>query len=254
MHTDHVHPAPAATTVAGNPIPVPTSDRLATSRARAWARVQAVSGLLFGLFALVHLVNTALAALGPAVYDGFQRALRPVYQYPLVELGLVLTPLLVHMLAAIVRVRMRRGTRAPTAARARLHRYAGYFLMLFILGHVAATRVPPVFYDVGIDFMGLAFTFQFLPQWFYVYYPLLALAGLTHLWIGVPLALGMLGLRVPHGFSRGPTLWLPLTVASLLVLLGVAGLGGLLFPVPADLSALPFAQLLRGLSGPVFGN
>ena len=43
-----------------------------------WKSVQAVSGLLFGIFVGLHLLNTWLAALGPDVYDGVQSALRPL--------------------------------------------------------------------------------------------------------------------------------------------------------------------------------
>ena len=42
------------------------------------ARVQAISGLLFSLFVLVHLGNTAMAVFGADLYDGYQRAARGV--------------------------------------------------------------------------------------------------------------------------------------------------------------------------------
>lgn len=70
-------------------------------RERRWARIQAASGLAFGLFTAVHLVNQWLAPFGPEAYDGFQAAARAVYQQPAVELALVALPLLVHVVAGV---------------------------------------------------------------------------------------------------------------------------------------------------------
>jgi hypothetical protein len=44
--------------------------------------VQAASGLAFGAFTALHLVNQWLAPLGPEAYDGYQAAARAVYQQP----------------------------------------------------------------------------------------------------------------------------------------------------------------------------
>ena len=223
------------------------------SAALPWARIQAWSGLLFAVFATLHLLNTALAALGPAAYNGMQRAMRPVQHLPLVEGGLILLPLVVHAVAGVARMRKRRGKRAPASRRARLHRYAGYFLLAVMAGHVFATRGPDWFYGIYPEFEGLAFTFQVLPQFFFVYYPILALAGLCHLVIGVPLALGVVGWPVPMRLRRGPALWLPLALAGALLVLGVAGLGGLLGDVP-DQSSHPFARKVVALTQPLLGN
>lgn len=62
--------------------------RADAARERRWGRAQAASGLAFGVFAAVHLVNQWLAPLGPETYDGFQTAARAVYQQPVVEIGL----------------------------------------------------------------------------------------------------------------------------------------------------------------------
>jgi len=70
-------------------------------------RVQAASGLVFFLFASLHLLNTALGALGPDACNGFQRSLRRVYQHPALELGLVLAPLVVHVAASVACMRGR---------------------------------------------------------------------------------------------------------------------------------------------------
>jgi hypothetical protein len=83
-----------------------TERRSTQTRERAWRRAQAVSGLIFLVFALLNLVNTMLAAWSAETYDGFQHGLRPFYQYPALEIGLVMGPLLVHVAAALRRLRL----------------------------------------------------------------------------------------------------------------------------------------------------
>jgi succinate dehydrogenase/fumarate reductase cytochrome b subunit len=211
---------------------------------RLWLRVQAVSGLVFLAFALMHLLNTALAALGPSAYNGFQRTLRTVYQQPFVEITFVLLPIVAHVVAGVVRMRQRKGKHAPTSLRARVHRSSGYFLLVFIGGHIGATRLPPLLRGVYPEFEGVAFTFQFLPAWFYPYYLALGLAGLLHASLGLPLALSALGVRVRSQWRSGLRFWLPVSVLAAGVLLGTAALGGLLYAVP-DQSMHAFAVLVR---------
>ncbi len=212
------------------------------------AKVQAVSGLIFSLFLVLHLVNTALAAQGEAAYNGFQRALRPIYQSPVIEVSVVLTPLVVHIVAGIMRVRARRklGHKpdAHVALRTRLHRYSGYFLALFVFGHIAATRLPGLLRGAYPEFMGVAYTFQLAPYYFYPYYSLLALAGLYHMLHGSQLAFGIMGVRVPNLLRKGPGFWVPTTAIATFVMLGVAGVGGLLFSIP-DASHYPYPRFVQ---------
>lgn len=201
-------------------------------RERAWRRAQAISGLLFGVFVALHLVNTLLATLGTAAYDGFQRAVRPVYQFPLIELGLVLVPLLVHVAAALRRIG-REGVRGRGGnLRARLHRATGYFLLLVIFGHISATRGPSLVGDVVLEAAGVSFSMWILPVVFYPYYMALAVAGLYHGVNGALLAAARLRLHVPAGLRGGPGFWLPVGAAAALAVLGVLALGGQLYAIP----------------------
>ncbi len=137
---------------------------------RRLARVQAVSGLLFLAFVAVHLVNLMLAARSPAAYNGFQRALRPLYQFPPLELGLVAAPLLVHVVAGVRR--LRRGP-APRGWRARLHRWSGVFLLVVLFGHIAAVRGSSLVFGVYPEFEGLVLSLWLAPRVFYPYYAVL---------------------------------------------------------------------------------
>src|SRR5690606_9934492 len=99
----------------------------------------------------------------------------------------------------------------------------------------------------------VAFSFQFMPGYFYPYYTLLALSGVVHLLIGAPLALGRLGVRVPEGLRRGRGSAFVLGAACAAVLLGLAGLGGLLFPI-ADVASHPFAVVVSETYAELFGT
>lgn len=154
--------------------------------------LQAATGLLFAAFVSVHLLNTWLASFGPEVYDGVQRALRAVYQFAPLE-ALLLSALVVHL--AIGLWHLWRGPKRALNTRARLHRYAGIFLALVIAGHILAVRGASWFYDVYPEFIGLAFSIDALPGYFYPYYFLLSIAGFYHALNGTGIALQRFGIR-----------------------------------------------------------
>ena len=194
------------------------------------AQIQAVSGLLFSIFALVHLSNTALAAIGADLYNGFQTSVRSVYQLPLLELLLLVT-LVVHIAAGIFRMRGRRGSKARPPLRLRLHRYAAYYLAIFVFGHIAATRLPALLADAPPFFGGVSFSLHYVPWWFYPYYGLLGIAGLYHLFYGIPVALGVLGVNAPQAIRRGPGFWVPVCAGAAVIVLALLGFGGVLYEI-----------------------
>ena len=210
-----------------------------------WKSVQAVSGLLFGIFVCLHLFNTWLAALGPDVYDGVQSTLRPLYQALVVE-ALVLAALAVHIVAGVTRIVTE--PRRTLSRRARLHRYAGFFLLLVIGGHITAVRGASWFFDVYPGFEGLAFSIAAVPGYFYPYYFLLAVAGFYHGINGTGIALGRLGgsLRLSNGTLRALT-----ACAAGLTLLALLGFGGVFFDV-GDVYASDFARLAMEITGVTF--
>jgi len=160
-------------------------------------RVQAVSGLLFATFLVLHLLNTMSAVLGQSIYDGVQTTLRWYYQFPIVEIVCVAGAALVHIWAGIVRMWRRRGReRSSVPMRLRLHRWSAYYLLVFITGHVLATRGPSLFLATKADFAFVSYAFVFAPAYFYPYYTLLFASGLYHLAHGGLTALRLLGLRV----------------------------------------------------------
>ncbi len=216
-------------------------------------QVQAISGTIFLGFAAVHLTNTAFAIGGPEAYNGFQRAARAVYQNPLVEIGLLAAPLVVHMAAALLRLKQDGFRRPSLAWRARLHRYTGYYLLMVVVGHVLATRGPSVFLDFHPGFEGLAFSLWWVPAMFYPYYALFVLSALYHGANGLIVALGSFGVRVPPALRGGPGFWMPIAAAGLVLLLGVLALGGVLFEIP-DPTANPYAEMWDDLVGVGLGR
>ena len=205
-------------------------------------RIQAITGIVFFLFLIFHLANTWLAAMGIATYDSVQAALRSFYQFAPVE-ALLLDALTVHLVVGIMRIV--KEPKRSLNLRARLHRYAGFFLGFVVFGHVLAVRGPSWFFDVYPGFTGLAFSIEYLPGYFYPYYFLLGLAGFYHGVNGLGIALGRIGVRL---HMPGGTLTALSGASAVFMLAALLGLGGLLFDVgiPSDSD---FANLARDLFG-----
>ncbi len=72
---------------------------------------------------------------------------------------------------------------------------------------------------------------HFMPWFFYPYYGLLGIAGLYHLFYGVPVALGVLGVAAPQSIRRGPGFWLPVGTGALVIVIALLGFGGLLYEI-----------------------
>lgn len=203
-------------------------------------QLQAGTGVMFAIFVAVHLLNTWLAALGPGVYDGVQSVVRVVYQFAPLE-ALLLAALVVHMVVGIMRIVQE--PKRDLNLRAKLHRYAGFFLLVFIAGHVMAVRGSSWFFDVYPRFDGLAFSIDAVPGYFYPYYFLLAVAGFYHAMNGLGIALTRLGLPLQ---IRAPHLRYATGTATLLTVLALLGLGGVLFEV-GDHAESAFGQLAMEL-------
>ncbi len=217
-------------------------------------KLQAISGLVFALFLLLHLANSAAAMLGQGRYDQFQRAVRHYYQFPAIEIAGVLGAAAVHVYAAVVRMWRRRAARIATGNdpkppwRTRLHRYSGYYLMAAIAGHVAATRGPGLFGHAA-DFSFLNFSMTVLPWFFYPYYAGLFASGFYHLVHGTVAALRMLKVKLPKLAvdPRSKPFWALSLVGAALGLGAVLALGGNFFAV----NQKRFAEW-KELAAPIF--
>jgi succinate dehydrogenase/fumarate reductase cytochrome b subunit len=199
------------------------------NRAGKLGRAQAISGLVFLVFAAAHFANTAAAAFSAELYDRFQARARALYQYPVIELGLLIA-LAVHVAAGVATMRASRGQPHATGAD-RLHRYAGRILGLAILGHVAVTRGPSLLADVHPGFAGIAYSIVRLPAVSYPYFALLIGCGILHAGYGAWKAVRALGGRAVIA-SPPRALMAALVAGIALAWLGILGLGGELYAIP----------------------
>ena len=112
----------------------------------------------------------------------------------------------------------------------------GLYLLMVIGGHVLATRGPSLFYGFHPEFAGGAFSLWWLPMLFYPYYVLFALCAIYHGSNGLLLAAAAFGSPAPAGLRRGPGYWVPVATLGLAVLLGLLGMGGVLYEIadPTD--------------------
>lgn len=212
---------------------------------RRLLQVQAGSGSIFLVFTLVHLANTGVATLGWDAYDGFQERARGFYQNPLLEVLALALPLVVHAAAAIERLRRSGFRRRNDTLRARLHRLSGYYLFAVIWGHVLAVRGPSLFSDFHPGFAGVSFSLWWIPALFYPYYALFSIAALYHGTNGLMLAASVFGRPLPKAWRTGWGFWVPIVGTGVALLLGVAALGGDLFPIP-DPTDNPYARMWEG--------
>jgi succinate dehydrogenase/fumarate reductase cytochrome b subunit len=209
---------------------------------RRLIQVQALSGVVFLGFVLLHLLNTTMAIGGAATYNGFQKIARLLYQHPFLETTLVAAPLVVHVWAAVLRLRRQGFRRAREDGRARLHRYSGYVLLAVIFGHVAAVRGTSMFFDVYPAFEGLSFSLWWMPFFFYPYYVVFSLAALYHGLNGLAAAAATFGPPLPAAIRSGRGFWIPVGVAGVALVLSVFAMGGNLFPI-ADPTDNDYARL-----------
>ena len=200
-------------------------------------KIQAISGIVFATFLILHLVNMTIAMLGQAAYDSFQRAMRWYYQFPVTEIVVVLGASLVHIAAALTRVVRRRRAginsqkKIKLTLRVRLHRYSGYFIVIVFIGHVIATRGPSLLLGKLVDMSYLSYSIAILPLFFYPYYMLLGVAGLYHLTNGVISVLRILNIRLPKGvtapYSR--MFWIWIGLCGIITLVSILSIGGNIF-------------------------
>ncbi len=209
-------------------------------------QIQAVTGTVFAVFLTLHLLNTWLAALGPATYDGVQSVLRTLYQFTPFE-AMLLAALVVHVISGLLRICIE--PKRELTPRSRWHRISGIFLLLFIGGHITAVRGASWFYDVYPGFEGLAFSISAVPTYFYPYYFLLGVAGLYHGLNGLGIALGRLGFRT--GLSTSALVRVT-AAGAVLTLLALGGLGGWYYDVGA-VQESEFAVLTTRIAAEVFG-
>ena len=180
-------------------------------------KVSAGSGLYFGSFLVMHLVNHY------SIFFGLERSkksmilFRKVYQNPIFEFGLIIA-LMAHY-ASNTMIYIRRSKIATTGSNKKsddapepssdhsslhhrgeielkAHRYTGYFLSLSVLGHVAATRIFPMIVladPTQYDHTFIAFAQQkvFGPL-FGLYYVVFGMAGGWHLLYGTRSAINTL--------------------------------------------------------------
>ena len=214
-------------------------------------RAQAISGIALTSFASVHLLNAMLAAI-PGAYDPLQRIVRRAYQSPVIEVLLVFLPLLVHVVAGI-RALVKRRTRTTDAPiRTRLHRYAAWYLLLVMTGHVLATRGASLVHGVYPEFVGLQLSIAWLPWFFLPYCAIFGVAGVYHAAHGVPIALGVMKQRLPGVLTRPSTFWAAVVIGALAALLNVSGIAGWLYASDADPFASDYAQIYRDMEDSPF--
>ena len=224
--------------------------------------LNAVSGLLFGLFLVMHLLSHyAITLAGYDEANEILQGLRKVYRNPIFE-AVLFGSLITHMYSNVC-LYMSRNRIASTVKEddnkkkkvgtmeLNAHRIAGYFLSLSIFGHVTATRLVPMFilddsseydYSFAID------AANHLPgPFFFVYLALLGITGGWHLIYGSWSAIATLR----GGSIRGKSMPMVLKVAAmvnhLIIVLSIMVLGGVFYKIDVSSKSHLHSQVSSAL-------
>jgi hypothetical protein len=155
-------------------------------------KLQALSGISFATFGVLHLFNVALANFGLASAEKVQQIFRLYYQNTYVEPILILGSVGAHMLANTI-LTMRRWVREknpkaikPLTTPQKLNRYAGLMLGILVPTHVMGLRLPSVMWgeEYKGDFSLISFTLRNI-GFFIVPASLIGVAGLYHITYGL---------------------------------------------------------------------
>lgn len=208
-----------------------TAAKSATKRTEALlSKAQAIAGMLFFVFLVMHLGNALLGVFGAETYNHYQNALRRVYQQPIIEFLLVIIPLATHATAGLWLHLLRKNRPTTRALRYRLQTWAGFFLLSFVFVHMLATRGVGWWFDVATGFESVAFSLWWMPAYFYPYYLLLFSTGLYHGWMGLQTLLARARLLAPGAWLQS-TKYL-LIIGALSCSAALLSFGGVLGDTP----------------------
>jgi len=215
----------------------------------ALKKLQAASGLFFGTFLAMHLVSHYTLNLGWDAANGRLKSFRALYQSSIFEVLLVLS-VLTHMYANVSVYKYRQkiqstkqDSKKSVAGSMELkgHRIAGYIIALSIFGHIAATRLGPIFIldnPSEYDYSFAAKANELMPgHFFLLYLAVFAMAGGWHLIYGTRSAIATLS----GSSAVGKPFPMPLKVMALsnhlLIIGAVLALGGFRYAVDMDAKA-----------------
>jgi len=217
-------------------------------------KVQAASGLLFGAFLFLHLLTHFTLNLGYDEADERLHSFRVIYQNPIFEIMLLVT-VLAHVYANISiythRQKIERhahkgedkSKQHQVAGNLELkaHRIAGYVLAFSIVGHVAATRLGPMFIleDPSVyDYSFVAKVNDLLPgQFFLIYLAVFGMAAGWHMIYGTRSAISTLRGSSVLG-KPFPMLLKVLALANHILIVGaVLALGGFRYAIDTETKA-----------------
>jgi hypothetical protein len=146
-----------------------------------WKEVQAISGLAFGSFLVMHFLCHYSLSIGWQTAQDRLLLFRTIYQHPVFEISLVVA-LATHMTSNTV-LYMRRKHEPHADPERTAHHYAGYIMVPMLLGHVIATRIGPLVLLEDPDEYDYSFVSKavdLLPKYVFPIY--LALFGMAAGW------------------------------------------------------------------------
>ena len=194
--------------------------------------IQRLSGVAFSTFLILHFINTTASIHSPQLYGTLQKTFRVYYQNKAIEIGLLLSSLLVHLIVGYTRVANRKV--APSNTLAKLHRFTGYYLSINVPVHAYYGRYKPWYMNgIHLDFSYISYNLNVNPgpALFYPYYIAFAIVGAYHMSYGL---ITTYKSSIVYGKQRfRVVLGVTLTIA-IPVILGLLHMGGVFYSINTE--------------------
>ncbi|KAL9649993.1 hypothetical protein ABK040_003111 [Willaertia magna] len=148
-------------------------------------KVQHWTGISIFVFTTLHIANASTGAISQDLYDKVLGVMRNVYRpHPLVERCLLLTPIIVHAGASILRNILSRMNKKEKTTAISLHKVTGFALLAILPVHYLATRVVS---GRNADFTLVSSSLEKFPGFsiMFPYYVALLFSGIYHSFTGL---------------------------------------------------------------------
>ena len=198
-------------------------------------QIQAISGLLFSSFSLLHLGGHGFSIFSFKLADAALFASRELYQNPLIE-PLLFGSLGIHISASLYKYFTRKNTKmtvsSPSLNLLKWHRWFGLGTIGIVTAHIFSSRIAPLLFlkdpsVVDLTIITNALTAHpLVPSWIFIpLYVLFTSSILFHTLFGIQRSFQLLNVKSIFKLNTNSWKWI-LGIGSVLSGLTVLGVSG----------------------------
>jgi succinate dehydrogenase/fumarate reductase cytochrome b subunit len=195
-------------------------------------RIQAITGILFSIYLILHLLNHAVAIAGPESYNAVQYNLRIFYQHPFIEIPFIIIIPVIHLYIGIKQAWKRKFLfNGPLYTL--LFRFSGYIVGMIYFIHVFFTRGQALLHNLSTSYESIAYSLTARPlkYFFLPYYIFFSACGIIHMTFGLIKAIQILSVHSIRSFIREKqsSLFILALLLFSVVFLGLLSMAGYIY-------------------------